>query len=114
MNCVARTPNYQFRSGVPDVEQRISDPITVKMLSQNESQSPGCSVSGLFLACVCARTHMPRVYVSVTAVTDVPPRLFTGRGFQRSQQLKPNVITVFVKGLDKRLRGGYGSARVCV
>lgn len=57
---------------------------------------------------------MPRVYVSVTAVTDVPPRLFTGRGFQRSQQWNPNVITVFVKGLDKRLRGGYGSARVCV
>lgn len=35
-------------------------------------------------------------------------------GFPESQQLEPNVITVFVKRLDKRLRGGYGCVCSCM
>lgn len=34
------------------------------------------------------------------------PSLSVGSGLSESQQLKPNVITVSVKGLDKRLRMG--------
>lgn len=34
------------------------------------------------------------------------PSLSIGSGLSESQQLKPNVITVFVKGLDERLRMG--------
>ena len=34
-------------------------------------------------------------------------------GFSESPQLKPNVITVFVKGLDRRLKGGYSCVYLC-
>ena len=108
MNCVAQTANYQLRSRVSDAKQRISDPIALKMLSQNESQSPGCTVSGLFLACVRAHMHATCICKCDGRHWCASPNVYRGV-FQRSLQLKPNVITVFVKGLDKRLRGGYGA-----
>lgn len=65
-----------------------------------------CSVgTPIFSLYVCAHLCMPHVYVSVTAHHWVA-LLTLDSGFSESQQLKPNVITVFVKGLDKRLRVG--------
>ena len=55
------------------------------------------------------------VHGCVTAITVLPPfPNSVDSGFSESLQLKPNVITVFVKGLDRRLKGGYGFVCVCV
>lgn len=51
---------------------------------------------------MCTQYTMCEVWQPISEL----PSLTVGSGLSESRQLKPNVITVFAKGLDKRLRMG--------
>lgn len=55
-----------------------------------------------FFVFVCVHSTLCEVWQLISKL----PSLSVGSGLSESQQLKPNVITVSVKGLDKRLRMG--------
>lgn len=62
---------------------------------------------------MCGYSYAYPVNESVTAITGCLPNFVDSR-LSDSPQLKPNVITVFVNGMDKRLKGGCGPVRMQV